>query len=1455
MKRPMDGAGARPHDKQPRDPAVGGNPFVSIVRHLCGLRAVAAELPLASFLAYEVAGGCESPRPAISERGRRTARGLAPGFGWGGTDATATLRRRFAEVWADAACARDLIRYIFERRYGWSEMSSTLSTDIASNGGIGDSGVSASAMQETNVAIDTLLKWVCTQVGITATFVGAIRALISETKNPLVRQQGHRFVYNWLLTQIRKDPPAALAAIEENFSALSALMIASLTDVWSAVRKLAGKKMARFANYLTDAQVGVLFRSFYDICLADGTSWQAKEGSVLGITCLLRCFDLRTELSDSVAPSPQPPARGDAKQAGAGAGAQPPEAPAAALKAPSAGPASALTPSSLTPTAAAARKRRKAGRQMPESIARVLPGLLYKMLANPQTTTRHGAKKAFITFLSRTVSTAVGSHVETLIAKLTCSKPRAEAESAPSNPLLAVSSPPRETQRLITDPYEAEGLLSLCYALLCILPPRFVIDRWSGFFNAFERYLAHAASTVRQAASSLIVSLVKRVPGAGLRGCVTRVAFQSIVARWGLRRGQPRPTRTSRLNTDVDAAVHSSLPPSDVSGLLLDIKRRGGSGSKKGGRRLSLSPPAMRGSVQNRTLKHTWEWKEGRLLAMELLLEFLISEHTAAVARPSRARFSPLSRPYALFKRSSKLRGPPGRVSPKPGAKFPGVQSWSERASSGRVFRWDHVPDNAEVRSTDPAAGTSGAEQAGQESQPSLSAPVSTSSERERAALKQAAEGRPPRVLRMRSTPGGTVAGPKLEFVESRRTPPHIKITMRRTSPEDKQHQKGSADAKKRPLTPPPNRSTRHMTRSSVLESLSRSGAAAQTPAEVEQWLWGEIPVPRIDRTTVAGMLACSRRWGAAAAGHWEPIVPAGARRSVKEFGTILFTTLRQATACTFDLRWELRRMADQVLPLAVQCLMWFDFALFDATWKAGLASRAAFFQCMACLSIKFSMRTVLEFRRHVRTAAGTPRATASSRAMDATRALVARFEECAPAAVERVHALSKRPASKRLGTLSIEILIIALAAFRKGIVGSARRAVSASVLASLREVSAAVRGNGGQKATRGRRGAGTAPIQRQHRALQERVEQWLVSCVHDFLKLFMAGLSLFDMAAMAPLLLGYLSRYDEQDVQQHIIEALTMFFNRPQKILKYARKCARSTDAYATPPPSPGLEGRQGVAPPSPSGSNGSTGSTCVLESLAEKTIAVALRMLATTEQLEHVKAVFALLLGVFRSLPDLKLAPPVLSAIARSKPALSAVAQANTRSPDRRKSLLKKPLSLQIYAGNDIKEGLLTPARVPREADGFRSIGQSGAVVPLLSVDEKEGSTEGSDPADVDEEEDSEDCSSDWDDTDDETDVDLIAAEYSKFLHDMAALHRGAGGEGLLDASSVSEFADALFETDGGPDGNLILYDARSNTAGAGSAEGVFYPAQFKVASFATVIKRMSESDAFALKLLLEK
>jgi hypothetical protein len=134
----------------------------------------------------------------------------------------------------------------------------------------------------------------------------------------------------------------------------------------------------------------------------------------------------------------------------------------------------------------------------------------------------------------------------------------------------SLSAVPQPSDYAFLPASQAEGLLAASVTIIKQLPPGFLLPQWPLYFRTFKFYLGHPASTVRQAASGVFKHIVARDAS---NPVIAKLVLQGLAAHWPVTR-EGEDSESERL-----------------TGAL------------------------------------TWQAKEGRLLAYDLILSFLISNH------------------------------------------------------------------------------------------------------------------------------------------------------------------------------------------------------------------------------------------------------------------------------------------------------------------------------------------------------------------------------------------------------------------------------------------------------------------------------------------------------------------------------------------------------------------------------------------------------------------------------------------------------------------------------------------------------------------------------------------------------------------------------------------------------------------------------------------------------------
>jgi hypothetical protein len=187
-----------------------------------------------------------------------------------------------------------------------------------------------------------------------------------------------------------------------------------------------------------------------------------------------------------------------------------------------------------------------------------------------------------------------------------------------------------------SDAYEAETLLGTC-SILVKNVPFFSFSNWTLYFYTFLLYLSHPASTVRQECSSIFRQLMAKNPDP----YVVKMLLQCLSTNW---------------KTDCVSQLSDTILK-NIGLENLEIPHQSFI-------RLATSPQLEMNNNNNTkdgaitTSSDIWEWKEGRLLAYELIFKFLLSNHTHYTFP-----FSPTSGPPQVSASLGSLSPPHATVS------------------------------------------------------------------------------------------------------------------------------------------------------------------------------------------------------------------------------------------------------------------------------------------------------------------------------------------------------------------------------------------------------------------------------------------------------------------------------------------------------------------------------------------------------------------------------------------------------------------------------------------------------------------------------------------------------------------------------------------------------------------------------------------------------------------------
>lgn len=600
--------------------------------------------------------------------------------------------------------------------------------------------------------------------------------LTAETK-PIVRDRTFKCLFEWL-----KTAPAQ-AALAEHYDQVEAVLIAGLTDVWSAIRKACAARLLVQELNLKHPHMMQLYKSCVAICHRGDITWQAREGALMGITSIVRRFRIELrEPNDAFTPRKSMHRR---TQSGG-----------------SLHPDAVLTVDGddfCAPT-------------LPIDISSTLAVVGFASLADPQLSVREVATKAFAVYLSRSNQRETVKAFGEVIGRL-----RGGGKPACLQLLGA---------------FEAEGLLSLCAVLVKVLTVDWLSSHWSSYAPTLQTYLGHEASTVRQSASRIFFYVMAKDGGdLGL----ARLIIADLTDGW-LVPMSPRPVGNELANS-ADVAMgtfEESIAAANMGA-------------------------------------HIWEWKEGRLLAYELVLNGLLNNHTSSIFPTLHSTLSPRTLPSPIL-----LHSPAS----------PGVNQLQQpRSTQGMVGSncspGTHVSlaNGEETAASLPVGGTEGAAGA----QPAASASL---------------------IDRLRTL---TLANDVIDSPVARGFSPTRTHRLVPPPPDGGVDAGNGASTSPAPLTPDSTNS-----QSSGEFEVGSAGGTPRNDTEFQQQSQCQL-----------------------------------------ELRAILCHTV----VCFGDTRWEVRRMAAQVLPALTEVVCWFDVEMIKELWTEMLHSSSTLLVLVSLTALRHALR------------------------------------------------------------------------------------------------------------------------------------------------------------------------------------------------------------------------------------------------------------------------------------------------------------------------------------------------------------------------------------------------------------------------------------------------------------------------------------------------------------------
>ena len=266
--------------------------------------------------------------------------------GVSGSSSIAITESCFSSIFPTQEELNNLVKFTFECRFGWSERknvgadtaadssrvqthnmlsTSTGSANLMSDnlsdsqpGSITDKGgaLASNRKRKLNVNADKMIKFF-REIRPCARMLGAIQHCVLTTAKPVVRKQVFIHFYDWFKSWVNKmyiETGIMSVYDDSDYSIMRDIVILSVTDIWSAIRKNAAVRLYSVVDLFPISHVELLFQGLVGICTnakqehaftyahhpntakntAPGNAykspWQAKEGALLGITAIVKKF-------------------------------------------------------------------------------------------------------------------------------------------------------------------------------------------------------------------------------------------------------------------------------------------------------------------------------------------------------------------------------------------------------------------------------------------------------------------------------------------------------------------------------------------------------------------------------------------------------------------------------------------------------------------------------------------------------------------------------------------------------------------------------------------------------------------------------------------------------------------------------------------------------------------------------------------------------------------------------------------------------------------------------------------------------------------------------------------------------------------------------------------------------------------------------------------------------------
>ncbi|XP_076449814.1 uncharacterized protein LOC143286109 [Babylonia areolata] len=387
----------------------------------------------------------------------------------------------------DAVLVEKFVQYVFVRRFGAADQH-------CNESGL-DMQRDPHLLAVINRRLDDILKRMM-ELPVTGELVSGYATVLKRASAmPTLRKKLLEHVMLW---QGRRKT----ALDELTFKHMKGVVVAGLSDVWSAVRKTCSAGVARLFRDWSSRQQEDLFTCLLEICINKEGSWQSKDGSALCVHAIVHsCFTPSVRAKEEVV-------------------------------------------------------------EMPGYMVECVLTIVFSLISHPQLSIRETVAKIMSAYMEHVDFQDMMDLMHQTLTLLT--PPTAETDM-------------QESFHCV-EAYAAEGLLNICTSIVKVLPTRKATEVWLTHCAAFLAYLAHAASSVRQTSSTLLMHVATNRGGSAV---LMKLVMHHLTQGWPI-------------SVDSLASCHHFLLDQNGDGV-------------------------------------TWEGMEGRMFVYELLCKYLIEVHSAHV--------------------------------------------------------------------------------------------------------------------------------------------------------------------------------------------------------------------------------------------------------------------------------------------------------------------------------------------------------------------------------------------------------------------------------------------------------------------------------------------------------------------------------------------------------------------------------------------------------------------------------------------------------------------------------------------------------------------------------------------------------------------------------------------------------------------------------------------------------